>query len=153
MKKILAIFLCLIFVCSVVSCDKKNEDPKPEKNQETTQDSTQKSSNEGKTPYSFISAQERLSWKNKVIDVLSADEHYEQIEYGCLGAALMDLNFDNTPEVIIAYAVELWETSVSSHMTLKPENNYVLLETRPIIKNMITYICVYTEIMRESILS
>ncbi len=40
MKKILAIFLCLIFVSSVVSCNHKNENTKPEKAQNTTQDST-----------------------------------------------------------------------------------------------------------------
>lgn len=107
MKKILAIFLCLIFVCSVVSCDKKNEDTNPEKTQETTQDSTQMSSNEAKTPYSFISAQERLSWENKIVTVIENNDLYEEYEvltHWFLGMALMDMNFDGTPEVIAAYA-------------------------------------------------
>ena len=131
MKKILAIFLCLIFVCSVVSCDKKNEDPKPEKTQETTQDSTQMSSNEGKTPYSFISAQERLSWENKIVTVIENNDLYEEYEvltHWFLGMALMDMNFDGTPEVIAAYA--------GGSMA-----------------NVCVVAYVYTEIMRESILS
>ena len=62
---------------------------------------------EEKTPYSFISEQERLSWKDKIINKLSDKKLYEDykgIEHLFLGMALMDLNFDNTPELIAAYA-------------------------------------------------
>ena len=97
MKKILAIFLCLILACSVVSCDKKDEDTKPEK----TQDTTQEASTEDKTPYVFLSEQERLSWKDKIVTALSNANPYKEIEPGLLGAALMDLNFDNIPELIV----------------------------------------------------
>ena len=38
MKKLLVIFLCLIFVCSFVSCDKESKDITPEKAQNTTQE-------------------------------------------------------------------------------------------------------------------
>lgn len=103
MKKILAIFLCLIFVCSVVSCDKKDEDTKPEK----TQDTTQEASTEDKTPYVFLSEQERLSWKDKIVNVISNNdlyEDYEVLEHNFLGMALMDLNFDNIPELIVVGA-------------------------------------------------
>ena len=102
MKKILAIFLCLILACSVVSCDKKDEDTKPEK----TQDTTQEASTEDKTPYVFLSEQERLYWKDKIVNVISNNdlyEDYEVLEHNFLGMALMDLNFDNTPELIAAY--------------------------------------------------
>lgn len=103
MKKILAIFLCLIFVCSVVSCDKTNENAKPEK----TQDKTQEASTEDETPYVFISEQERLSWKNKIATVISKSnlyDDYEVLEHNFLGMALMDMNFDGIPELIAAYA-------------------------------------------------
>lgn len=62
---------------------------------------------EEKTPYAFISEQERLSWKDKIINKLSDKKLYEDykgIEHLFLGMALMDLNFDNTPELIAAYA-------------------------------------------------
>ena len=51
-------------------------------------------------PYTFISKQERLSWKDRIVTILSN----EREPYGSLGAALMDINFDNTPELIIAYS-------------------------------------------------
>ena len=108
MKKILVMFLCLILVTSVVSCDKKNDDTKPEKaqstTQSTTQDTTQEASTEDKTPYVFLSEQERLSWKDKIVTALSNANPYKEIEPGLLGAALMDLNFDNIPELIVVGA-------------------------------------------------
>ena len=82
MKKILSIFLCLIFIFSIVSCNTVVEN----------------------IPCAFISEQERLSWKDKIITALSAANPYGEIEPGDLGAALMDLNFDNTPELIVAYS-------------------------------------------------
>ena len=95
MKRILSIFICLIFVFSIISCEKK--DAETEKSTDATQESnTEKSSN------IFISTQERLTWKDKIINTLSNNNSYEEIEYGCLGTALMDLNFDNTPELIVA---------------------------------------------------
>jgi len=90
MKKIFAIFLCLLLMMSLVSCDRENEAFDPQK-----------------TSYSFISKQERLSWKNKIVAVMSAGDFYEDIEvFGHLffGMALMDMNLDGTPELIAAYA-------------------------------------------------
>lgn len=60
-----------------------------------------------KVPYTFISKQERAAWKDKIVNVISKNnlyEDYEMLQYNFLGMALMDLNFDNTPEVIAAYA-------------------------------------------------
>ena len=91
MKKILSVFLCLIFICSVVSCDTKES---PSGNEKVEENIT----------YTFISEQERLSWKDKIITALSVANPYEEIEPGILGTALMDLNFDNTPELIIVGA-------------------------------------------------
>ena len=103
MKKILYIILCLLITWSIVACDKEDSTQQPfEDKKETT--STEEGSAEENTSYAFISKQERLTWKDHIITVLSGNNSYEQIEYGCLGAALMDLNLDNTPEVIVAYS-------------------------------------------------
>lgn len=100
MKKILSIFLCLIFICSIVSCDTKENLSDNEKSESTLKETDVVEN----IPYTFISEQERLSWKDKIITVLSGNNSYEQIEYDCLGVALMNLNFDNTPELIVAYS-------------------------------------------------
>lgn len=97
MKKILSVFLCLIFICSIVSCDTKENLSDNEKSENTSQETHV----EENITYTFISEQERLSWKDKIITALSVANPYEEIEPGILGAALMDLNFDNTPELII----------------------------------------------------
>ena len=90
MKKILSILLCLLITLSIVACDKE------------------KSAFDGeKAPYTFIPEQERLSWKDKIVTVISNNDLYDDYEvltHNFLGMALMDLNFDNTPEAIAAYA-------------------------------------------------
>lgn len=103
MKKLLAIFLCLLITVSVVACNKKDTSQNPNEDKKDTS-STKENSADENVPYAFISKQERSSWKDKIINVLSANEYYEHIEIGCLGVALMDLNLDNTPELIVAYA-------------------------------------------------
>ena len=100
MKKLLSIFLCLIFICSIVSCDTKENLSDKEKSENTSQETYAVEN----IPYAFISERERLSWKDKIITVLSGNNSYEQIEYDCLGVALMNLNFDNTPELIVAFS-------------------------------------------------
>ena len=106
MRKILSILLCLLITLSIVSCEKEtstqqNSDDKKDIN------STEESSADEKSPYAFISQQERLSWKDKIVTVISNNDlydDYEVLEHNFLGMALMDLNLDNTPEVIAAYA-------------------------------------------------
>ena len=100
MKKLLSIFLCLIFICSIVSCNTKENLSDNEKSENTLKE-THVVEN---IPYTFISGQKRLSWKDKVITALSVANPYGEIEPGILGAALMDLNFDNTPELIVVGA-------------------------------------------------
>ena len=103
MKKILAILLCLLIILSTVSCDKENSTQQAFDDKKDTS-VTEKSSVNEKSPYAFISKQERLSWKDKIVTALSNANPYKEIEPGILGAALMDLNFDNTPELIIVGA-------------------------------------------------
>ena len=97
MKKILSIFICLIFIFSIVSCGTK----KNLSDNETSENTLQETYAVENISYTFISGQERLSWKDKVITALSVANPYGEIEPGILGAALMDLNFDNTPELIV----------------------------------------------------
>ena len=48
--------------------------------------------------YTFISQEEKNTWRDKLINVLSNCDIY-----GSFAVGLMDLNFDNSPEVLIAY--------------------------------------------------
>ena len=103
MKKLLAILLCLLIILSIASC---KEDNSTQKNLDDKKDTgvTEESSADEKSPYAFISKQERLSWKDKIVTALSNANPYKEIELGLLGAALMDLNFDNIPELIVVGA-------------------------------------------------
>ena len=109
MNKILSVFLCLIFLLSFASCtqteyffgDEESENASQEAVTEESENASQEAVTEEQQPYAFISMQERLSWKDKVITALSVANPYGEIEPGILGAALMDLNFDNTPELIV----------------------------------------------------
>ena len=97
MKKILSVFLCLIFMGSIVSCDKKA----PSLETKIPKTTLQEAPTDEQLPYTFISEQERSAWKDQIITVLSDTNPYQEIEPGLLGAALMDLNLDNTPELIV----------------------------------------------------
>ena len=101
MKKILSIFLCLIFVCSIVSCDTK-EYPSG-----TLETALQEAPTDEQLPYTFISKQERLTWKDKIVTAISNNgfyDDYKVLQGHFIGMALMDLNFDNTPELIAVYS-------------------------------------------------
>ena len=100
MNKILSVFLCLIFLLSFASCTQTEYFFGDEESENASQEAV----TEEQQPYAFISMQERLSWKDKVITALSVANPYGEIEPGILGAALMDLNFDNTPELIVVGA-------------------------------------------------
>ena len=97
MNKILSVFLCLIFLLSFASCTQTEYFFGDEESENASQEAV----TEEQQPYAFISMQERLTWKDKVITALSVANPYGEIELGILGAALMDLNFDNTPELIV----------------------------------------------------
>ena len=106
MKKLLAIILCLLIILSIVACKKEDSTQQNIDDKKDTS-STEESSADEKSPYAFISKQERLSWKDKIVTVISNNDlydDYEVLEHNFLGMALMDLNLDNTPEVIAAYA-------------------------------------------------
>ncbi|MBR4016991.1 MAG: hypothetical protein IKK11_04165 [Oscillospiraceae bacterium] len=94
MKKILLLLLCGILIFNAVSCS-RNDDP-----EET--DGT-----EGITAskYTFISNEEKSTWKSNLTAVLSKIEiHDEPGIPGSFAIGLMDINFDNSPEVFAAHA-------------------------------------------------
>lgn len=95
MKQILSVFLTLLIVCTLACCNQAPAQP-----QDATQDTAPTQS---PAPCAFILAEERALWKDSIISALTSAQCYEALDYGCFGAALMDLNFDNVPELITAY--------------------------------------------------
>ena len=103
MNKILSVFLCLLFLLSFASCTQTEYFFVDEESENASQEAV----TEEQQPYDFISEQERLSWKDKIVNVISNNDLYDDYEglgHNFLGMALMDMNFDNTPELIVAYA-------------------------------------------------
>ncbi|MBQ3011954.1 MAG: hypothetical protein IJD74_00270 [Clostridia bacterium] len=83
MKRLAAIILSTLLLFSAfVGCD--------------TSDNNSIENQENK--YTFISSKEKNTWRDKLINVLSNCDIY-----GSFAVGLMDLNFDNSPEVLIAY--------------------------------------------------
>ena len=115
MNKILSVFLCLIFLLSFASCtqteyffgDEESENASQEAVTEESENASQEAVTDGQPPYSFISMQERLTWKDKIVKIMSDNnfyDDYEVLQHYFYGAALMDLNLDNTPELVAVYA-------------------------------------------------
>ncbi len=59
---------------------------------------------DGEPSYDFISKNAKSFWKSDIIETLSGTNAFEDREYGCLGAGLMDINFDGVPELVLLYA-------------------------------------------------
>lgn len=100
MKRVLTIVLSILLLFSAVACNytNKTHDRENDEQSENYIENTQIDN------YEFISAEEKASWRHRLINILSNCEKYAP-EFGCYGsyaAAIMDLNFDNTPEVILA---------------------------------------------------
>lgn len=90
MKKILTILLCGVMLLCAVSC-KKSETDNQDKNGKTEDGKIQQ-------PF-FISQQEKNTWKDDLTKILSTVNE----KPGNYAAGLMDINFDNLPEVFVAY--------------------------------------------------
>ena len=136
MKKILSVFLCLIFICSIVSCDTKES---PSGNEKVEENIT----------YTFISEQERLSWKDKIVTAISTNgfyDDYKVLQSSFIGMALMDLNFDNTPELIAAYTGGSMGNVCIVVYDLESGEHLCLLGDTPHYKNWDNvYFCVYRD--------
>lgn len=101
MKKLFVLLLCGIFVLNLVSCN-RIDNPEETDSMETVnamEDTTE-------LQYAFITYEEKCTWKSKLTAVLSKVDirDYELGLPGSLAIGLMDINFDNSPEVFVAYA-------------------------------------------------
>ena len=62
MKRLLCLFLSLIFLCSAVACDKGDSDKKDNKSESEL--------GKQKATYTFVSADKRSEWKERIEDQL-----------------------------------------------------------------------------------
>jgi len=106
MKKILMLLLCGILICSVVSCRQNDHPQEPEGTGETTASkNTERTEETTKLKYTFISNEEKSTWKSNLTAVLSKIKIHEEPGIpGSFAIGLMDINFDNSPEVLAAHA-------------------------------------------------
>ena len=92
MKRLFVLMLCAFMLISVASCT-----PNGQAQQTTTKEEN------ADVFCAFVSDEERRTWEQDLYDLLISQNFYEEREYGCFGTALMDLNFDCTPELVVAY--------------------------------------------------
>ena len=100
MKKILSLILIIVLTLCLSSC--KQVTTNPNDTIANKPDSTYIPLSQGE----FISQEEKNSWKSKLTTVLSKLDinDPENSIYGSFAVGLMDINFDNVPEVLVAYA-------------------------------------------------
>ncbi len=120
MKRLAAIILSALILFSFAACDFfgngdeteisssigsiPEESESTESNKGTGGSDESDSTESGK--YAFISQEEKNTWRSALISVLSKSRVHE-FEPNCPGSisvGLMDINFDNSPEVLVAYA-------------------------------------------------
>ena len=95
MKKFFILLLCGIMIFSIASCKRVDNNEETDNAEETNE-----------LQYTFISYEEKSTWKAKLTAILSNTEihEYEPGLPGSFAIGLMDINFDNSPEVLVAYA-------------------------------------------------
>lgn len=120
MKRFTAIFLTALLLFSMTACDFFSDDQK-ETDSEVFENGSESSENiesdKGNDDpddlnniesvnYSFISQEEKNTWRSDLISVLSKPRVHEFEPYlpGSISVGLMDINFDNSPEVFVAYS-------------------------------------------------
>ena len=134
MKRFTAIFLTALLLFSMTACDFFSDDQKEtdsevfengsevfETDSEVFENGSESSENiesdKGtddpddlnsieSVNYSFISQEEKNTWRSDLISVLSKPRVHEFEQYlpGSISVGLMDINFDNSPEVFVAYS-------------------------------------------------
>ena len=131
MKKIFAALLCILLLCNFISCnqsnlaetaestseptegapDEKGTTPPVTLPQETTQpqpESTTVPTHQEcpSTKYLFLAEEEQQAWKSYLLNTLANIEIEDSENYipGSFAVGLMDINFDNVPEVFAASA-------------------------------------------------
>ena len=120
MKRFAAIFLTALLLFSMTACDFFSDDQKESDNEvfENGSESSENIESDKGTDdpddlnsiesvnYSFISQEEKNTWRSDLISVLSKPRVHEFEPYlpGSISVGLMDINFDNSPEVFVAYS-------------------------------------------------
>ncbi len=112
MKKLFVSFFCLMIVLILSSCDEpdtdKNDKGMTESNTEEISIAESESESESEAEEEdnfFISQEVRNTWESDLTSILSGVDIWD-IPNGMPGShaiGLMDLNFDNVPEVLVAY--------------------------------------------------
>ena len=120
MKRFTAIILTALLLFSMTACDFFSDDQK-ETDSEVFENGSESSENiesdKGtddpddlnsieSNNYSFISQEEKNMWRSDLITILSKPRVHEIEPYlpGSISVGLMDINFDNSPEVFVAYS-------------------------------------------------
>ena len=116
-KRILATLLCGVILASAAACNTKDKsiDQTVETTIETPienpmENPTEKPTEKPAEPptdirFSFLSQKEKETWRVRLISVLAARDikDYEAGLPGSYAVGLMDLDLNNTPEVLVAY--------------------------------------------------
>ncbi len=90
MKKIFSILLCAILLFSIISCDKESPETSDGGSDEVQ--------------YEFISDKEKSTWRSSLENTLANIIIHDIANPDrSLAVGLMDINFDNIPEVLVAY--------------------------------------------------
>ena len=120
MKRFTAIFLTALLLFSMTACDFFSDDQK-ETDSEVFENGSESYENVESNKsdldsdnsdciesdnYSFISQEEKNMWRSDLITILSKSRVHEIEPYlpGSISVGLMDINFDNSPEVFVAYS-------------------------------------------------
>lgn len=103
MKKLFVVTLTLLLLVFITSCSQDNN-MSSQTNEEGTSSFVIPAADE--KPYSFISVSEKQKWKEILIKTLAPVEvhNINKGTFGSFGIGLFDINLDNTPEVVAAYA-------------------------------------------------
>ncbi len=115
MKRLAAIILSALILFSFAACDLSSGVDELETSStiesfqdesESTESDASNSITDESDNYEFISQEEKNSWRSALISVLSKSRVHEFEPHcpGSISVGLMDINFDNSPEVFVAYA-------------------------------------------------
>ena len=105
MKKIFLSFICLIMLFAIISCDQNNTYPNGNDDPPSDLQDTPAWSETDDPSCTFISQEVKDTWQAELIAILSNVDvrDRENSIPGSHAVGLMDLNFDNVPEVFVAY--------------------------------------------------
>ena len=92
---------------SLIACNRNDKPEETHGTEETTKETAEEATKETtELKYTFLSNEEKFAWKSNLTAILSTIEihEYEPGIPGSFAIGLMDIDFDNSPEVFAAYA-------------------------------------------------